>query len=111
MRISDLSSDVCSSDLYERQCFVVQGNSAVAGIPVGGALVFGVDDQHNPADLGRDANASAPDRAQELTPESFPLHPHLRSEERRGGTAGVSKCRSRRAPDPKKNHYTTYSVI
>src|SRR3546814_2401579 len=81
MRISDLSSDVCSSDLYERQCFVVQGNSAVAGIPVGGALVFGVDDQHNPADLGRDANASAPDRAQELTPESFPLHTHIRSEE------------------------------
>src|SRR3546814_16587337 len=72
----------CRKWQYERQCFVVQGNSAVAGIPVGGALVFGVDDQHNPADLGRDANASAPDRAQ-------------RSEERRVGKECVSTCRSR----------------
>src|SRR3546814_3992004 len=72
----------CRKWQYVRQCFVVQGNSAVAGIPVGGALVFGVDDQHNPADLGRDANASAPDRAQELTPESFPLHTHIRRKPR-----------------------------
>src|SRR3546814_14403661 len=52
----------CRKWQYERQCFVVQGNSAVAGIPVGGALVFGVDDQHNPADLGRDASSSATDQ-------------------------------------------------
>lgn len=67
---------------YERQRFVVQRNGTIAGIPGSGSFVFGVYDQQNPADLGRNPNASAPGRPQKLTPKPFPLHANIRCKPR-----------------------------
>src|SRR3546814_20855731 len=103
MRISDWSSDVCSSDLLLQQCHEVDD--------LAGAFVrcrLGLD-------LGTDLRAlaleSRPDRTAELLAEFILVLIRLetaahrldelachRSEERRVGTECVSKCRSRGSP-------------
>src|SRR3546814_18047004 len=95
MRISDWSSDVCSSDLPERADFrgariqggrVAQARYAVAGVlpgMAGGGAVLG-DLVERRARTGRPAGAQ--------------VEMGVRSEERRVGTECVSTCRSRWSP-------------
>src|SRR3546814_8799718 len=86
MRISDWSSDVCSSDLADRE---VRPKFAFAGLAVDRARDRAVD-QHDPlVALGHA-------RQELLDHEGF--GPHLRSEERRVGKEGVRTCRSRWSP-------------
>src|SRR3546814_6026511 len=91
MRISDWSSDVCSSDLDEEQSHAV-----------GAGLAVGLGREHdNVAKLPvRDEDFLAVDH--ELVAVAHRLRAHrlqIRSEERRVGQEGVSTCRSRWAPD------------
>src|SRR3546814_9939073 len=84
MRISDWSSDVCSSDLLQRQCrhhaqLEEQGLGRKAG-----------RDRVAPCCLLR-----PPGRDRRRVPEEGPLG---RSEERRVGKECVSTCRSRWSP-------------
>src|SRR3546814_19900715 len=93
MRISDWSSDVCSSDLPP------QGASGYRPHPGGyanaAALVAG---------LGRIAPFEISVAAY---PECHPASPSPRSEERRVGKECVSTCRSRWSPDHQiKNSHT-----
>src|SRR3546814_17707916 len=97
MRISDWSSDVCSSDLP------APGDSG--DVCVGkmtaqrqrGASVQLADPRlghpENGADLGQRELLEVVERQDDLVP---------RSEERRGGRECVSTCRSRRSPDSLK---------
>src|SRR3546814_14719527 len=99
MRISDWSSDVCSSDLRidRRKMFVAGARNLARGRGKGGEIAFqivGVEapaveeairPQHQPAAEGADARWHG-DR------------PFDRSEERRVGKACVSTCRSRWVP-------------
>src|SRR3546814_3654441 len=85
MRISDWSSDVCSSDLSG--CV---GGSAVAGgrrIPSALRRLLPRCPQHRSGDRGVDAVDGGREKA------------HVRSEERRVGKECVSTCRSRWSPD------------
>src|SRR3546814_20868464 len=107
MRISDWSSDVCSSDLVEacrlpKPGAVAQYRSLTAQRSLGGPLRI-----RRPGDAGEHA-------------VPLPLHParrpwhgdidavHARSEERRGGKACGSTCRHRRVTDNAKN--TKYTI-
>src|SRR3546814_3878588 len=100
MRISDWSSDVCSSDLASPGCFshspivasvtlsprVGTLTSVLMGfVPWGSGFVLGA------ADFGADAEAERVGDERRLL--------GLRSEERRVGTECVSPCRSRWSPD------------
>src|SRR3546814_11350341 len=91
MRISDCSSDVCSSDLYEWAAAQVEamGGEAARLRP---RLVIATFKQWTARelDLRREA-ASASELAEILQAE-------LRSEERRVGKECVSTCRSRWSP-------------
>src|SRR3546814_9531871 len=89
MRISDWSSDVCSSDLH--------GDLAGGGI---GARLDGAGNVEAVPELdrGRRLGAAGGDRQQRQQCKQ-------RSEERRVGKEGVSTCRSRGSPYPyTKNH-------
>src|SRR3546814_17598037 len=98
MRISDWSSDVCSSDLIGNQPPVRLGDVEVAGdFP-------GVEDRH-PADAdpcGAGGEPEAVDRHH----RGIIQHLGHRSEERRGGKECVSKCRYRWSPD----HYKKKTI-
>src|SRR3546814_12255659 len=108
MRISDWSSDVCSSDLAEAphpdQCARVGG---VAGTRVERrvALDEDVPGGDGSAD-GRDGDAREPDRAPAAPcRDREDGHQRVRSDERSGGEEWVSKCRSRWGPgDENKKH-------
>src|SRR3546814_15523357 len=76
MRISDWSSDVCSSDLAQRRILVQYPKRQM------GNKMFGGDSSHLPLKL----NASGV------------IPPIFRSEERRVGNECVSTCRSRWSP-------------
>src|SRR3546814_19388675 len=96
MRISDWSSDVCSSDL-----FLIGG---IWGEPAGIAD-RGDDDAGNvPEALLGTPEAAKPEQ-RHLRPlrigafERGSIHEMVRSEERRVGKACVSTCRSRWSPD------------
>src|SRR3546814_13980614 len=102
MRISDWSSDVCSSDLaYAPQVAELVGSGRVV-------LEFGSGSSIKTPLLLRELAASAYvplDISGEFLRQAsielaatFPELP-IRSEERRVGTECVSTCRSRRSPD------------
>src|SRR3546814_1680329 len=83
MRISDWSSDVCSSDLIDRRHLRDHGDAVgVAGPDV----VAGVDHAQADATGNRRGDAAV-----------FEIQP--RPEERRVGKESVSTCRSRWSPD------------
>src|SRR3546814_17145273 len=96
MRISDWSSDVCSSDLFQ-----VLPNIRVNGLNSAGAFLF----------KGSAGIADEPRRMQEIVDHyrfkniqfempggSAYINGHVRSEERRVGKECVSTCRSRWSP-------------
>src|SRR3546814_18490150 len=85
MRISDWSSDVCSSDLAARLHFVWDPTDALS---VGLIL--------NAGEIAQHGEGSQLIRARDR---------HLRSEERRVGKACVSTCRSRWSPYHEKNKH------
>src|SRR3546814_18965754 len=122
MRISDLSSDVCSSDLRRCPCIVLQHEEAVgAGADQIGAAdmrpdaVWRLDASHRQPELriGEDEFfgdqpcaqdlAAAIDVAEKGVDRGYTLHkaklkprPYVaRSEERRAGKECVHPCRSR----------------
>src|SRR3546814_17110955 len=102
MRISDWSSDVCSSDLQRKRAGIAHDLAA--------ALAFGsVDDDHDippwcaerPFSPLRTPPASMYGRSRR----------GRRSEERRVGKECVSTCRSRWSPYHKKKKNTTINAI
>src|SRR3546814_17902677 len=103
MRISDWSSDVCSSDLQAQRAVLVLGQRAQAFHPV---AVVGIDQaialqQRGAMDVAADDAVEAA-RARVV---QAGLHEALdvalgRSEERRVGQECVSTCRSRWLPSP-----------
>src|SRR3546814_17351981 len=96
MRISDWSSDVCSSDLLRRCSLVDQIADAVS------RLRDAEDAAGSPADRAeRGADGQVPcgrrpcNLVQPLAHRrkcGVGIDPELRAEERRGGKEGVSKC-------------------
>src|SRR3546814_17272981 len=96
MRISDWSSDVCSSDLGDRADAVRSGarqfRQAGAGVPCGGGS-------------GR-AGAGRPRYREGAASEAD--HRFERSEERRVGKECVSTCRSRWSPYHSKKKQSSY---
>src|SRR3546814_10161622 len=98
MRISDWSSDVCSSDLGARDLHAEGGQRVLDG--GGDGRGYG-----NRAALARTLDAERVERRRRL--EMRLVDPrHLRSEERRVGKEGVRTCRSRWAPYNFKNKST-----
>src|SRR3546814_2385466 len=96
MRISDWSSDVCSSDLGVRAHLVVE-----AGVLHRGADGVGEGAQHVQLALGEvddlpEPDAKRPDRPVRAVERGGVED--LRSEERRVGKGCVSTCRSRWSP-------------
>src|SRR3546814_13961087 len=95
MRISDWSSDVCSSDLVDR----ARAQSADSGDALGQPLHLGI--KLVVARLGRKGDADPQHRfAQRRARRHLQqlLAEPGRSEERRGGKECVSTCRSRWSP-------------
>src|SRR3546814_6128983 len=91
MRISDWSSDVCSSDLFTGTARVYESqDAAVAGI-LGGQVQ--ADDV---VVIRYEGPRGGPGMQEMLYPTSYLKS---RSEERRGGKECVSTCRTRWAPD------------
>src|SRR3546814_13307597 len=102
MRISDWSSDVCSSDLYPPARLLFGSHGAtVAGIPV--------DDQGMRVDLIPDGTSLIYVTPSHQFPLGMPMSQarreallarayELRSEERRGGQGCVNTCRYRWSP-------------
>src|SRR3546814_4874057 len=93
MRISDWSSDVCSSDLDDRQrrAFI----EPHLGIGFGALLRSGVENDPAQDRLPHDLrDLDHPGVRQEFAEVAF----HRRSEERRVGKECVSTCRSRWSP-------------
>src|SRR3546814_19760535 len=98
MRISDWSSDVCSSDLEDDAAVDVAGGAAdrlhEAGFAAQKAFLVGIEDRNEPA------FGNVEPFAEQVDPDQHVEHPEpQRSEERRVGTEGVSQCRSRWSPD------------
>src|SRR3546814_8898658 len=87
MRISDWSSDVCSSDLRGAPRRLVLGETAV-GEAIG---------RRHASFLQRVADRRH-DRDPAVTPRQRPVRGQIRSEERRVGKECVSTCRSRWSP-------------
>src|SRR3546814_17263933 len=102
MRISDWSSDVCSSDLLDVWLYIFRENIPVPSLyfarerPVverDGALIM-VDDERLPL---RDGETPMMKKVRFRTLGCYPLT-GARSEERRVGKECVSTCRSRWSP-------------
>src|SRR3546814_3804818 len=89
MRISDWSSDVCSSDLFARLFAEDIELAARTDLDVGDLVVGDEDVGHRG---GKADQAAAPHRQFEAAVGV------LRSEERRVGKGGVRTCRSRWSP-------------
>src|SRR3546814_13777324 len=95
MRISDWSSDVCSSDLAEQR-----GDDIARGIiaPIAGILDEPVDPERR-ARGGAGQGFALDDLGLPRAKGEAVAQPHLgRSEERRVGKECVSTCRSRWSP-------------
>src|SRR3546814_14533253 len=98
MRISDWSSDVCSSDLE-----IFSGEPALLGESLGGEVV-GVTSRRHLVDLDPAlADAALQIRVGQADGDAQPqrqgaLRGQARSEERRVGKECVSTCRSRWSP-------------
>src|SRR3546814_4001676 len=101
MRISDWSSDVCSSDLSRDACPLgrIEANSKNHDI-LGGLDLM--------ATFASVAEIELPENDREGQPiifDSYDMSPVLRSDERRVGKECVSTCRSRWSPyHSKKKH-------
>src|SRR3546814_15439196 len=100
MRISDWSSDVCSSDLIDRD-YIREGMRARAEECV--TIELGPrTEQEIRAALEREVDAdrwtSLDRRLQRMADEMTGMVDLRRSEERRGGKEGVSTCRYRWSP-------------
>src|SRR3546814_19710377 len=98
MRISDWSSDVCSSDLaYETEIPRLLGEDVSAII---GAASSGTSLQFIDQVVGAGVIQFSPANTSDAftTYEDNGLYFRTRSEERRVGTEGVSTCRSRWSP-------------
>src|SRR3546814_12053263 len=101
MRISDWSSDVCSSDLdtlrlQSLQVRADRRDAAVGARPAGRVAQHGwAVAKEDALDLGVQGQFDVADR---LSNKAFP--PGRRSEERRVGKECVSTCRSRGSPYP-----------
>src|SRR3546814_18967711 len=93
MRISDWSSDVCSSDLLAREG---------PGTRVRGAAPAGSQMRHRRTDAPRQHPLCIAGVWRNLNVGGF-----RRSEERRGGKECVSTCRSRWSPYHAKKHRNT----
>src|SRR3546814_16911704 len=110
MRISDWSSDVCSSDLAGR----------IAGVRVNPLEEDGEEDlaavMEGVPDLVMIPKVTAPEQIARLDAAigeheiRLGLAPRSRSEARRGGKARVSKCRSRWSP-PYTNNNSLDSIV
>src|SRR3546814_998498 len=92
MRISDWSSDVCSSDLVETD----RGEARNLEDPL--RRRDPGDDAARPEARRSRRSGAAPPGAGAGDHRSAPRRDRLRSEERRVGKACVSPCRSRRSP-------------
>src|SRR3546814_14355682 len=96
MRISDLSSDVCSSDLLGKHRMA---DVDMIAIHVRRAVKAVVDDAVVQPDLvAADLCLDAADQVEVLAEHRRLLEDALRSEERRVGKECVSTCRSRWSP-------------
>src|SRR3546814_11428196 len=98
MRISDWSSDVCSSDLAPLE----RGGAAAVALVDAAFDVFDEAARAFVAGLQREGVVQAAGRGARLVAQGVAVDPHplerlrvLRSEERRVGKACVSTCRSR----------------
>src|SRR3546814_19601993 len=128
LRISDWSSDVCSSDLAERSLQRHRGRrrppgAAALALPHGlpGQLRDGAGDGRPPSlpCHGDEREQPAPLEAAEPAGQPAagrarlrcPAGRRARSEERRVGKECVSKCRSRWSPYTEKKKRTTGSNI
>src|SRR3546814_20866252 len=103
MRISDWSSDVCSSDLDEMGAFDLEGiqHSDRIGLEIGETI--GCRRRMTAAVTAR----VIPEYVKAVAKNADLLVPHgqvggdgMRSEERRVGKEGVSTCKSRWSPYP-----------
>src|SRR3546814_18353452 len=101
MRISDWSSDVCSSDLLRRNRLFQRAPDATGAYEGGKADLSGLDDPRLEELVTPEIAAHVRDEA-ELAMAGYAAfdaaayrHGDLRSEERRGGKACVSPFRSR----------------
>src|SRR3546814_20806613 len=113
MRISDWSSDVCSSDLQQAAAVTFAGMIVVGGEGRGDAL--GAQQlAGDPGVLAGDAVGAAQhvERPPADVAEVADGRRHQRSEERRVGKECVSTCRSRCSPyHLKKKNYNNILII
>src|SRR3546814_16651208 len=104
MRISDWSSDVCSSDLFDGQQAVVHdgGFRELDGDRLGRHLVLHADSLEKLRQLLIERAArgeiDGDPEIEALAAPTLPLLDGVRSEERRVGQECVSPCRSRWSP-------------
>src|SRR3546814_13397984 len=101
MRISDWSSDVCSSDLNRRGLMSEYDTLMAHVVPALGAIELSDLPPHHMAQWFEDVANSAPRL------RSGAAQAPRRSEERRVGKECVSKCRSRWSPYHSKKQKTT----
>src|SRR3546814_17439688 len=98
MRISDWSSDVCSSDLIGDRRAAIE--AAVADLTADDLLALAAHHKTLARTQMRDLFEQEPGRFERLSLEAGPLFlDYSRSEERRVGKECVSTCRSRWSPD------------
>src|SRR3546814_17898712 len=101
MRISDWSSDVCSSDLNRKEAKTHGEGGSLIGAPLRGRIVI-VDDVITAGTAIRESVAIIQDAGAEVAGIVLALdrqeRGQTRTEERRGGKACVSTCKSRGAP-------------
>src|SRR3546814_11813923 len=104
MRISDWSSDVCSSDLFGKDDLapidfddIAHDRQAKAGPGLGGVQPRAASEQFGPPFFGN-AGAVILDQNVDELAIAFHRHKNPRSEERRVGKECVSTCRSRWSP-------------
>src|SRR3546814_15990930 len=101
MRISDWSSDVCSSDLFCRQEFFANPAKIL------GPLLFKGDPR---ADAGMNIDVVSFDEPIVAGSEERTMRWRNRSEERRVGKECASTCGSRWSPYPYKKKQTTHEM-
>src|SRR3546814_16842259 len=98
MRISDWSSDVCSSDLMD----FLGAERKVRAVELPAIAIAPTEYGSRKTAVNRRGKAFGPienkGRHRRLETQRVPHHGQLRSEERRVGKACVSTCRSRWSP-------------
>src|SRR3546814_16864606 len=102
MRISDWSSDVCSSDLLETFHLLLAHRGVVDVEDLDRLILSGTVPVHANDDLLAAVDARLAPRGGPLDPQLRPAGFDGRSEERRVGKERVSTCRSRWSPPHSK---------